>query len=255
MTTEYLGRRKPRQLDIIDDPELRKKSENRPYLSTGPQAQNGADLSTGQGLENRGDLSTTRPLENRPDLSTVTAPENGPDLSTGFRRFDARRKSLGVSIARLCATAGVHPNTYETAQKGSTITRPTTMSKLRRALDRLSSGEKADAPRSLCESYIRYLTARVAEKVGADPQAVLATKFDAENTNDPVWLQASRLRRAAIYLVVEGVGISKASVGHAIGVSRQAVFKSVAMIEMERDRSVEFDHMMRAMMINVAVEK
>lgn len=255
MTAGYLGRRKPRQLDIINDTALSARPENGARLSTARVAGNGPYLSTGPDSENGGYLSIRTPLENGGDLSTKPAPENGGDLSTGFRRFDAKRRELGISIAKLCAAAGIHPNTYDTMRKGEAATRPTTMLKLRRAFNRLATGEKADAPRSLFEIGIRMFTADLARQVGADPVKVLAANFETENTNDPEWLQASRLRRAAIYLMVEGVGIAKADAGHALGITRQAVHKAVAVIELERDRDNNFDRIMREMMVMVAVQQ
>lgn len=224
----YLARKKPRQLHIVDDTEL------------------------ARDFENLVDLSTKRQEKNLVDLSTSPKLENLVDLSTAMKRIERRRKELGLSVQRLARLAGIHPYTYWSGRKGSAPVRATTINKLQAALARHSGGEKPEAARALCAVTIRLMTAHLAREIGADPSKVLAANFDAENTNDPDWLQASRLRRAAIYIVVEGVRISKADVANAIGVSRQAVHKSVAKVELARDENQDFDRLMAETMARIA---
>ncbi len=122
------------------------------------------------------------------------------------------------------------------------------------ALDRLSAGTEAQEPRTLCLALLRLITADFSKRAGWDPQLMLSQSFAEERPQDPVWLQASRMRRCAIYVLVEGLFISKAAIGKAIGHSRQAVHKTVAAIEMERDRDNAFDKAMQAMMDTVKGE-
>lgn len=172
-----------------------------------------------------------------------------------MKRVDRRRKDLHVTIARLCAAAGIHGDTYEDARAGRSKVRASTVARLERALEALSAGEAPAAKLSLCQAYLRSITVQLAVKTGWDPELMLTQDFSSENTEDPVWLQASRLRRCAVYLVVEGLRLGKADIGRAVGVSRQAIHKSVAAIEAERERDAAFDALMSGMMLIVAGER
>lgn len=239
--TTHSARRKPRQLDIITDTAL---AENAP-----------AYLRPAALIKNVGDLSTAAPPKNVGDLSTAPRNENVGDLSTAMRRVEARRKELGISISKLCAMAGIHPNTYRMVQKIHPSVRRRTVTRLTDAIKRLAKGEKPTKPLSLLQSWIRYLTADMARTFGLDVETVLATNFEAENSNDPVWLQGSRMRRYAMYLLVEGVGIEKAAIGHAATVSRQAVFKAISVTELERDRDEQFNRIIRDAMIRIVGDR
>lgn len=218
----------PRQLDIIADTILNAARENR------------TDLSTGVPIQNRTDLSTKARSENRTDLSTDRA-----------KRIGARRKQLGVSTSALAAAAELHLQTYFAAMRNPASTRVSTFDALEEALDRFAGGITPTKRLTIYESRLFGLITVLALRVGWDPEQMLSQNFDAESPNDPVWLQASRLRRCAIYLMVEGMGCTKADIGRLIGVSRQAIHKSVAAIEAERDRSETFHELMASMMLQV----
>jgi DNA-binding XRE family transcriptional regulator len=228
MPESYLApARAPAQLDIIADTILRA-SENRTDLSTKALAKNRTDLSTNVKSENRTDLSTDR-----------------------AKRIAARRKALGVSTSALAAAADLHLQTYFAAIRNPLSTRLSTFDALEGALDRFAGGITLPKRLTIYESRLFDLITQLAMRSGWDPELMLAQDFSSENTNDPVWLQASRLRRCAIYLMVEGMKCSKADIGRLIGVSRQAVHKSVAAIEAERDRSEIFHELMGSMMLQV----
>jgi hypothetical protein len=218
----------PRQLDII------------------------ADTVLCAGRQNRTDLSTTGNPKNRTDLSTIAKIENRTDLSTErAKRIGTRRKQLGVSTSALAAAADLHLQTYFAAMRAPANTRSSTFAALEQALDRFAGGVTPPKRLTIYESRLFDLITQLAGRVGWDPELMLAQDFSSENTNDPVWLQASRLRRCAVYLMVEGMKCSKADVGRLIGVSRQAVHKSVAAIEAERDRDPGFHVLMSNMMLQV----
>lgn len=232
MTDSYLAPAPaPKQLDIIADTILRGPRQTPGDLSTSPENKTPGDLSTGGKSKTPGDLSTT------------------------MKQIDARRKKLGVTIGKLCAAAKIHPDTYDDARAGRSRPRPVTIRKLARALAMLAAGQEGEDPRTLCQSYLQFITVDLARRSGWDPQLMLAQNFEAENTNDPVWLQASRLRRCAIYLLVEGLYLGKAKIAAAIGVTRQAVHKTVAAIESERDRDSALDTLMETMMLQLKVTR
>lgn len=223
----------PRQLDIIADTALNAaRRENQSDLSTKPRQKNQSDLSTGTKIKNQSDLSTTR-----------------------ARRIAERRKQLGVSTSALIAAAGLYRDTYFMALRGGSSTRPSTFDALEQALDRFAAGETPARRLTVFESYLRTLIRQLAVQAGWDPELMLSQDFSSENTNDPVWLQASRLRRCAVYLMVEGKLCSKADIARVIGVSRQAAHKTVAAIEAERGRDERFDSMMGSLMLQVAGQR
>jgi hypothetical protein len=242
MPALYLA--KSPQLDIIDDTPL-------------ALAKNGSHSSSVIPLKNGSYLSTVAAVENGSHSSTVAAVENGSHSSTdGLRRLDARRRKAKISVQDLCADAGIHANTYRFGLEGHAATSPRVMTKLKRSLDRLAAGEEPDIRRTMCMALVRFLTWHVAGLVGVDPDQVLACDFSHERPTDKVWLQAARIRRCAVYLLVEGprLRVGAATVAAAIGQKRQAVHKAVAAIETERDRDPEFDALMRSLMLQLTGE-
>jgi len=238
MTSAYLAPA-PRQLDIVTDTVLARDPKLAPSCQPNGAAENG------------GYLSTARETKTRGHLSIVPQKETGPYLSTAdMKKLDARRRRFGIAIPALCAAAGLHPNTYNDAKSGRSRTRRSTCEKLNAALNRLAAGAAADDRRTLCQMMLRLVTAQFSRAAGWDPAQVLAQDFSKEAAT-PVWRQAARMRRCAIYLLVEGGGIGKATIGHAIGITRQAVQKAVAEIEAARDGDHAFDALMQTMMVQL----
>jgi hypothetical protein len=266
MTDAYTAHaRAPKQLDIIADTALSALETPR-ALSTISGAQTPRGLST----KTPGGLSTAR-VNKTPGASSTKPPgylstsedDQTPGASStkspgllspdGMQKFEARRRTQGVTIPDLCATAKIHPDTYRALRRGQNLARPQTMTVLNRALAQLAAGGAASEPKTLCMVLLRVLTAQMARSIGADPAKILGQDFRAENTNDPLWLQAARLRRCAIYLMVEGVEIGKAKIGAALGLTRQAIHKCVVNIEGEREADPEFDRLMQSMIEIVKV--
>jgi hypothetical protein len=183
-------------------------------------------------------------------LSTASKKTKDSALST-IAGIDRRRKDAGISHERLCRAANIQLRNWFRLIRGEHAAKSITLKKLNEAMDALAAGETTSQRLSLCQAYLRTITVQLAEKRGWDPELMLLQDFSSENTNDPVWLQASRLRRCAVYLLVEGLDFGKANIARAIGVSRQAVHKTVAAIEAERDRDREFDGLMASMMLQV----
>lgn len=189
-----------------------------------------------------------------PDLSTASLPKSPPDLSTrDVRAIDRRRRRMGITVAELLAASRVNRDTYFDARAGRLHPRAATLQRLSAALDRLTAGAAPDVQRTLCVALLRVVTAEFARRAGWDAALMLSQSFAEERPQDAVWLQAARLRRCAIYVLVEGLMIRKAHIGHAIGCSRQAVHKAVAVIEQERERDPAFDTLMQTMMDTVKV--
>lgn len=251
MTDTYIARaRAPQQLDIIDDTTLRGDRKATPYIAPGSPRITGGDLSTAAALVRGGDLSTATPRVAGGDLSTAKRSTIKADMASGgMGRIEAKRKEIGVSISKLCLTAGIKPRTYQLALRGKVATRIATVRSIADALRRFQSGEKPRAPRTLLEMTYRMVITTICELMNVDAQTVFDTDFTSENSNDPKWLRSSRIKGAAVYLMVEGLGISKASAGYLASMSRQAAFKAVATAEMARDKDEDFDRIMRKMIV------
>jgi transcriptional regulator with XRE-family HTH domain len=168
--------------------------------------------------------------------------------TVSIKRIEARRRKLKITIRELCTAAGVRVETYADARAGRYKTQASTLDKLSDALGRLAAGREEGEPITLCLAMIRLIVRQLAERTGWDAALMLSQDFSEERTQDPVWKQAARLRRCALYLLAEGLGLKKAALAAAIGVSRQAVQKTVAEIEAERERSPDFDALMQTMM-------
>lgn len=223
MTDSYLAPAPaPKQLDIIADTILRQNPKMAAICQPGGARENGSHLSTG------------------------TKNENGSHLSTSLKAIDARRRKAGIPRQKLCEMAGIHINTYRFALEGHANSRRRTLARLNEAMNQLAAGRAAQKSETLCMIALRLVTEKMAIGSGWDPQLMLSQNFEAENSNDPVWLQASRLRRCAIYLLVEEMrAVGKAEIAHAIGITRQAVHKGVAAIEAERERDPAFHTLMQ----------
>lgn len=217
-------RRLPRQLHIIDDTELK-----------------------GDGIHS----STAKAKGDGTHSSTATPASDGIHSSTAKRqallkRIETIRKQEEISIARLCAEARIHPNTYRELRLGNCVPLDITLVKLTKAIERIRAGQEAEVERKIIQSFVRLLTSDFARRGGLDPAVVLAQTFESEKTNDPVWLGSSRCRRQGIYILVEVLGVGKAKLASAIGLTRQAVHKTVAAVECERMRDSSFDSFMQS---------
>jgi hypothetical protein len=217
-------RRVPRQLHLVDDTDL---ANDGTHSSTAAKGAAGTHSSTAEVIGAGTHSSTAQ----RKAL---------------LKKIEAIRREHEISIARLCAEARVHPNTYRELRRGSCIPLHITLVKLTSAIGRIRAGQEAAMERTIIQSFVRILTWEFSEKGGWDPQEMLAQDFSSEKTNDPVWLAGSHMRRCAIYIVVEVLGVGKAKLANAIGLTRQAVHKSVAAIECKRMDDEVFDLHMQA---------
>ncbi|KPG01805.1 hypothetical protein IP86_03075 [Rhodopseudomonas sp. AAP120] len=228
------GRVAPRQLDIEADTALGGVGI---HSSTTPKIAIGIHSSTGP--------------KDAVGIHSSTAPKKSVGIhssTASFKRIDTRRASLGIAVARLCSAAQIHPNTYREIRIGNCVAKSATIERLMGALDRLAAGAVVDEQRTLCLALLRMIQGQLADRTGWDRQVILSQDLKNQRPNDPLYVQAARLRRCAVYLLAEGLMIGKAALGHALGISRQAVHKTVSEIEAERDTSPEFDALMQSMM-------
>ncbi|MBR0700159.1 hypothetical protein JQ599_09630 [Bradyrhizobium diazoefficiens] len=230
MTTSPAPALAPRQLDII------------------------VDTALAVDFKNVTDLSTAHARKNVVDLSTARSAGNVTDLSTAMKAIERARKERKISVQRLCAIAGIHPNTYWNARKGVAPMRHRTMERLQAAMS--GKSRPAAHSRTVVQSYLRRLIRDFARQQGLDPEAVVNQDFSSECTNDPTWLLGSQLRRYAMYVLVEGLlDGQRAPIAGAAGISRQGVHKAVAAIEQKRMSDDAFDQWMQREIDNVRADR
>lgn len=175
---------------------------------------------------NRNDLSITPPPANRNDLSI---------MPPAFAAIERRRETSGVSAARLCALAGVSPNTYVQLKSGAPA-RASTLARLDQALD---EARPAPAP-AVVASTVTFALTTLALMSGNDPEQVTATDFSVQRAFNSKWLEAARLRRFAIYIAVCVCDVPRVAVANALQMSRQNVHQALAAVEEQREeRSVD----------------
>jgi hypothetical protein len=130
-------------------------------------------------------------------------------------------------------------------------TRPSTFDSLEAALDRHRRRRHGAEALTLCQAYCVRSDGAACEprRLGSGADAV-AGFHQREHQRSGL---AAGLAAAPLRDLSDGRGpdLGKANIGRAIGVSRQAVHKSVAAIEAERDRDADFDELMGGMMLQV----
>lgn len=143
--------------------------------------------------------------------------------------------ALNVEITALCAQARVGRKTYHNARAG--ICEPTrdTVQRLHAALSRFTLRDRGDG-RPL-EAHFCYLSAIVIAslQLGAEPTAVMAHDPGRKATGSKEWLEASRVRRLALWIANGLMGQSQAELGRAAGMSRQAVRTAVMECDADED--------------------
>lgn len=147
-----------------------------------------------------------------------------------FLSIDARRRAAGVTVRALLAEADVDPSVWWRAAKSPDRMEARTLHKLASALDRLGAGP-SPLPRwlnaDILKSLLRMVMAIIAAEQGIDAREVLAHDFAKQKPLNKSWLQASRIRRAAIYVTVLEIGYDRVTVGLAIGCTRQNVKQAI----------------------------
>lgn len=176
-----------------------------------------------------------------------------------FAAIDARRIEALITIEALCAEAGVSLRTWWRLRKQPDSAQDRTLRRLSLALGRLIE-RKAAKSRAIerasamagpvnpaaageagqVETVLRMATSVLAVQAGADPLAVLATDFTVQKPLNPGWLEASQLRRAAMWLLIVVLGLSRAAVAAAAGCSRQNIKQALDACERRQETDPDF---------------
>jgi transcriptional regulator with XRE-family HTH domain len=160
-------------------------------------------------------------------MSPVT--RKTPRRMSGVENFFAierARRAAGLSVARLCALAGVDRGTYARLRAGQTsAAHAATIRKLSRAL-----AELEQAPARLMTAFIRGTTALLAQLAGDDPVAIASHDFSVQRPTNKQWLAAARLRRLAIHIATVELDMPRVALARALNCKRQSVHEALAWV-------------------------
>ncbi len=153
-----------------------------------------------------------------------------------FQQIDAERLRQGRSVLELSRTAGVAYSTYWFIRTGRTTARKSTLERYHAALNNAPrrTPQRAKHDHRLADLY-RAFAVIVAREMGVDPEAVLASNPRARANSCAKWRQAAHVRALAVYCVSVELGVEGASVGRAVGLTRQAVSTIRRRVEDFRD--------------------
>lgn len=156
-------------------------------------------------------------VNNRTILSSV---EN---ISTIERQCRLHR----ISASKLCAAAGVSPATWQHARKHPASIRRGTLARLSAALDRLIDHDPFQRKPDVIACLHALIVDMLAIEINVSPAAVRAQSMSPQRPTNVVWLQAARLRRLAIYLLVVECDVRRALVADELGMSRQNISQAI----------------------------
>lgn len=149
--------------------------------------------------------------------------------------IDAKRSEKGLSVLALCKIAGVSPVTYwrwKTDRTGAPKLR--TIQRLAAALDGKAWPARRMPP-PLIRQHFAIVHAYCAKTLGLIEAESVMVDPHANRPRDPGWLSHMRARRLAIYMVVTMGNIRGTELAKAIGVSKQAISKTLRAVEDCRD--------------------
>lgn len=144
------------------------------------------------------------------------------DVDPRVRTLDRARAAAKLSHGELCRRAGVDVTTWARNRKGQQPPRDDTLDRLRIAL----AGDDVPQRVPLIAALHRMAMIVLAIETGANVDKVMRQDFSAERPANPDWLRASQVRCYATYLLTVELDLGNATVGRAIGCSREAVSKA-----------------------------
>lgn len=161
---------------------------------------------------------------------------------TSFSELDLARLQAGLSVHALCTEAGIADSTWRRIkmrpdQRGNVLT----YRRLWTALERLKRrGETKKGDHEFLVQTFKGYVAAAAQTLGVPIEDALLFDHRDNKPKDPVWLSASRVRQAAIYLTCIEHDVGASQLASAIGLTKQAISKARHAVEDRRD-DPEFD--------------
>lgn len=156
-----------------------------------------------------------------------------------FDMIEAERKRLKIPVAKLCQTAGIDARNYARIRGKARSPRGDTIAKLTSALVQLKRGDKgAGVPN---RTLYRLVLAQLAREAGVDVGAALEHDPKQKATASPDWMEISRLRDIASYMLNAVLGMSNADVARAAGVTPPAITNALRKVEDKREAHPELE--------------
>ena len=153
--------------------------------------------------------------------------------------IERERKRLKIPVARLCRQAGMDAKNYARIRGGERCPRGDTLARLAAALAACKRGDKDNALAG--RPLFRLVLAQLAREVGIDVAAALEHKPQQKATANPEWMEISRLRDVACYILNTVLGMSNAEVARAAGVTPPAITVAIRKVEDKREAHPELE--------------
>ncbi len=193
-------------------------------------------LSTVKAVQAHAALSTVAPSAASLALSTVSADPKGK-VDPRILLLERQRRAVNISHGELCRRARVAPTTWFRLRTGERPARPSTVVRLKRAI----ASDKVVAPMPLLAALHRMAMTVIATELNENVARLMAQDFSVERPTSAEWLRASEVRRFAIALVLDIVDVRGAELGHALGLTRQAVHKALRFVDNARAGDEKLD--------------
>jgi transcriptional regulator with XRE-family HTH domain len=150
-----------------------------------------------------------------------------------FTELDLMMKASEISANAVTRMAGLHPRYISRLRSGEVPLTSVMANRIRLAIARIKRGETA-IDGALPSACYRFAIAYVAREKGRTPDFVLSADPGRRATADKIWMEASQLRRWALYIANVYLNIPQAELARAAGMSKAAV--SYAMNDVEDER-------------------
>ena len=163
-------------------------------------------------------------------------------LQMEFNRLIGRIARSPYSVAAVARQAGVHDGWLRNVNEGKRPLTQSTFDLVERAFHDLEKERPGITDEEGFRLYrlalalvIRHADQHLPDLAGADIQTVLDQEPARRATEDPVWLQAAHLRRAALYLAYIMFPLTQARIGRIAGLKKASVSLAIKEIELERE--------------------
>lgn len=174
------------------------------------------------------------------------------DRGTVMKKIEVVRVESKISIAKLCAEAKVHPNTYRELRRGACTPQDITLVKLTKAVQRIRASEAEYLePPQVVVAFHRLLMHLLARQLSFDLDQLRATDFAVQRPFNPQWLAAARIRQMAIYIMAVEMEVSNADLGRALGLTRANIKYARDEVEQRREDGNEIDQALTAVLLQV----
>lgn len=141
-----------------------------------------------------------------------------------------------MSVQTFLRLAGVSFWTWRDLQRGNTKPTDATLKKLEAAFGHA----RGPAPPQILKSYHAVVVSLLADRSGFSRAVLQEMDFSVQRPLNPQWLAASRLNMMAIYITAVELQVENATLGRALGCTRQNIKKARDRVEdMREDPAID----------------